>query len=107
MVDWLQEAMKPEAGITVKAIAVRLTVAFVFGVGVALLHAAFRAGDARRTHGLGTSMILLTILVAMVIYVIGTNTARAFGLVGALSIIRFRTPISDTRDTCFVIFAVA
>ncbi|MFL5327302.1 MAG: DUF4956 domain-containing protein [Gemmataceae bacterium] len=103
---WLQKMMGPEYEFSASAMAVRLVIAFLLGVGVAVLHAAFRAGDGRRTHGLGTSIILLTILVAMVIFVIGESQARAFGLVGALAIIRFRTPISDTRDTCFVIFAV-
>jgi uncharacterized membrane protein YhiD involved in acid resistance len=38
--------------------------------------------------------------------VIGDNIARAFSLVGALSIVRFRTVVQDTKDTAFVIFAV-
>jgi hypothetical protein len=38
--------------------------------------------------------------------VIGDNVARAFSLVGALSIVRFRTVVRDTEDTAFVIFAV-
>ena len=38
--------------------------------------------------------------------VIGNNVARAFSLVGALSIVRFRTVVDDTRDTAFVMFAV-
>ena len=38
--------------------------------------------------------------------VIGDSVARAFGLVGALSIVRFRTVVDDTRDTAFVMFAV-
>ena len=42
----------------------------------------------------------------MVTMVIGESVARAFGLVGALSIVRFRTVVEDTRDTAFVIFAV-
>jgi hypothetical protein len=42
----------------------------------------------------------------MVTQVIGDNVARAFSLVGALSIVRFRTVVRDTRDTAFVIFAV-
>jgi uncharacterized membrane protein YhiD involved in acid resistance len=53
-----------------------------------------------------TTLVLLTILIAMVTLVIGNNLARAFGLVGALSIVRFRTVVEDTRDTAFVIFAV-
>ena len=42
----------------------------------------------------------------MVTQVIGDNVARAFSLVGALSIVRFRTVVRDTQDTAFVIFAV-
>ncbi len=37
---------------------------------------------------------------------VGSNAARAFSLVGALSIVRFRTVVQDTQDTAFVIFAV-
>jgi uncharacterized membrane protein YhiD involved in acid resistance len=51
--------------------------------------------------------VLLTILIAMVTQVIGDNVARAFSLVGALSIVRFRTVVRDTQDTAYVIFAVA
>src|SRR5207245_5269232 len=53
------------------------------------------------------TLVLLTVLVGMITVVIGDNLARAFGLVGALSIVRFRTVVEDTRDTAFVIFAVA
>ncbi len=42
----------------------------------------------------------------MVTSVIGESVARAFSLVGALSIVRFRTVVRDTQDTAFVIFAV-
>jgi uncharacterized membrane protein YhiD involved in acid resistance len=42
----------------------------------------------------------------MVSMVIGNSVARAFSLVGALSIVRFRTVVEDTRDTAFVIFSV-
>jgi uncharacterized membrane protein YhiD involved in acid resistance len=44
---------------------------------------------------------------SLVMMVIGNSIARAFSLVGALSIIRFRTPVKDTRDTAFVFFALA
>jgi uncharacterized membrane protein YhiD involved in acid resistance len=39
--------------------------------------------------------------------VIGSSLARAFALVGALSIIRFRTVVKDTKDTAFVFFGLA
>jgi uncharacterized membrane protein YhiD involved in acid resistance len=39
--------------------------------------------------------------------VIGSNLARAFGLVGAMSIIRFRTAVKDTQEIMFIFFALA
>ena len=57
-----------------------------------------RLGDARG----GSALI-----VAIVMMVIGNNLARAFALVGALSIIRFRTVIKDTKDTAYVFLALA
>src|SRR5213593_5231245 len=52
------------------------------------------------------TLVLLSVLIAMVTQVIGDNVARAFSLVGALSIVRFRTVVRDTQDTAYVIFAV-
>ncbi len=53
------------------------------------------------------SLIFLSIITAFVIMVIGNNLARAFGLVGALSIIRFRTAIKDTVDIVYIFFSLA
>ena len=47
------------------------------------------------------------VITSMVVMVIGNNLARAFALVGAMSIIRFRTVVKDTKDTAFVFFALA
>lgn len=54
-----------------------------------------------------TSLILLTLITAVVMMVIGNNLARAFGLVGAMSIIRFRTAVKDTQDIAFIFLALA
>ena len=52
------------------------------------------------------TLVLLAILIAIVTQVVGGNEARAFSLVGALSIVRFRTVVQDTQDAAFAIFAV-
>ena len=52
------------------------------------------------------SIIFLSIITTLVIMVIGNNLARAFVLVGALSIIRFRTAIKDTMDIVYIFFAL-
>lgn len=53
------------------------------------------------------SLVLLTLITSIVLLVIGNNLARAFGLVGAMSIIRFRTAVRDTLDILFIFFALA
>ena len=81
---------------------------------LALCCGAFIAFLYRRTaNGSGyapsfvNSLVLLTLVTAMVIMIIGNNLARAFGLVGAMSIIRFRTAVKDTIDIVFIFFALA
>lgn len=52
------------------------------------------------------SIVLLTILIALGMMVIGSNIAIAFGLIGALAVIRFRNVLKDTRDTAFIFFSL-
>lgn len=82
------------------------TVAIALGAVLALTY--------RYTHkGLSYSqsftqtILLVAVIVAVVMMTIGSNLAQAFALVGAMSIIRFRTVVKDTRDTAFVFAALA
>src|SRR6187551_1455754 len=86
------------------AILGRLVAAMVLGGIVAQV---YRRSRAEPASSFTVTLVLLAILIAMVTQVIGDNVARAFSLVGALSIVRFRTVVRDTQDTAFVIFAVA
>jgi hypothetical protein len=86
-------------------ILVRLVAALALGWIVAWIYSRTTRGEESATS-LPTTLVLLCVMIAMVTQVIGDNVARAFSLVGALSIVRFRTVVRDTRDTAFVIFAV-
>lgn len=83
-----------------------LLAATLYGAGVAQIYRMSHGRQKQETATMVTTLILLSILIAMVSKVIGESTARAFSLVGVLSIVRFRTVVEDTRDTAFVIFAV-
>ena len=48
------------------------------------------------------SLIMLTLVTTMVMMVIGSDIALSLGMVGALSIVRFRTAIKDPRDTGYI-----
>lgn len=53
------------------------------------------------------TLIMMSMLVAIIMLIIGSNIARAFTLVGALSIVRFRNAVKDTRDVGYIFFAMA
>ncbi len=86
----------------------------LFNMLLAVLLGFVITGVYRHTHkGLSYSqsfsltILFVTLIVAVVMMVIGSSLARAFALVGALSIIRFRTVVKDTKDTAFVFAALA
>jgi hypothetical protein len=106
MLDWLQDALKTDQNIPLKDVAARLGLALILGFVVAGIYRWTRSPDREQAPNLATTLVLLSILIALVTQVIGNNAARAFSLVGTLAIVRFRTVIEDTRDTAFVIFAV-
>jgi len=67
----------------------------------------------RRTHhglsysqGFVVSLVFVAVISCGAIMVIGSSIARAFGLVGALSVIRYRTVVKDTRDASFIFLAL-
>lgn len=83
----------------------RVVGALVLGWLVAFVYRRTRPAT-KDTESMQATLVLLSVLIAIVVQVVGESPARAFSLVGALSIIRFRTVVQDTQDTAFVIFAV-
>ena len=53
-----------------------------------------------------TSLVVLAVLTTVVMTAIGNNVALSLGMVGALSIVRFRTAIKDSRDTVYIFWAI-
>jgi hypothetical protein len=53
------------------------------------------------------TLIIVAMVVGVVMLIVGSNIARAFTLVGALSIVRFRNAVKETRDVGFIFFAMA
>ncbi len=53
------------------------------------------------------SMVLVSISISLIMIIIGSNIARAFALVGAMSIVRFRNPVKDSRDLVFIFMCIA
>lgn len=92
--------------LSVCQVAADLTIAFACGFLISLLYRWTYRGPSY-SSALASSLVALSMITAVVIMVIGNSLARAFGLVGALSIVRFRTAIRDMQDIVFIFFSLA
>jgi hypothetical protein len=109
MLEFLDQALsfrEGENSLGVEAIVLGLLAAFVLAQTVAWVYMWTHRGISHSTS-LTQSIVVLSVIVALVMLVIGSNLARAFGLFGALALIRFRTPVKDSRDTVFLFLSVA
>lgn len=104
---WMRHALGGnDQPFTADVIGSRVVLAAVYGFVAAVIFRLTLARNRPDVRTMPTTLVLLSALIALVSMVIGNQLAQAFGLVGALSIIRFRTVVDDTADTAFVIFAV-
>jgi uncharacterized membrane protein YhiD involved in acid resistance len=92
--------------ITFGQVATSLAVALVCGLAISTLYRWTYRGTSY-SPGFVRSMLFMAMITAIVMLAIGNNLARAFGLVGAMSIIRFRTAVKDPQDIVFIFFALA
>ncbi len=91
--------------VTLGADALRVLLSFVLGVFIVNIYLWTHAKVPQKSFT--DTLIILCMLISIVMVIIGDSIARAFSLVGALSIIRFRTAIQDPRDIGFVFYALA
>jgi len=83
-----------------------LILSFFYGLLISFVYKKTHKGMSYSQSFMVTN-IFLSLIVCMVIMTIGNNIARAFALVGALSIIRFRTVIKDTKDIIYIFWSLA
>lgn len=91
--------------ISLSAVLLRLTVAGFSGLLISGIYRLYHGKDSSQSDMMH-SLIFLSLIICCAMMVIGNNLASAFGLVGAVSIIRFRTSVKSARDMSFVFFAV-
>jgi len=101
----LLDVLAQSGGLTIQDIAIRMGAASLLSVVIYISYWFTHAG-ASYSKKFNVSLITLTILACTVITVIGNNIALALGMAGALSIVRFRTAIKDSRDTTYIFWAV-
>jgi uncharacterized membrane protein YhiD involved in acid resistance len=87
-------------------VTISILLSFIYGLIILYIH--------RKTSSvmvyepqINFSLLFLTMIITVVMMVIGSNLALSLGLIGALSIIRFRTAIKNTIDISFIFWAIA
>ena len=83
-----------------------LIISFFYGLLISFVYKKTHKGMSYSQSFMITN-IFLSVIVCMVIMTIGNSISRAFALVGALSIIRFRTVIKDTKDIVYIFWSLA
>ena len=87
-------------------ILINMLLAFILGLFISYIYKITHKGLSY-SQSFMLTIVFVALIVSMVMMVICNNLARAFALVGALTIIRFRTVIKDTKDTAYVFLALA
>ena len=87
-------------------IIINLILSFILGFIISVVYKFTHKGLSYSQSFMITN-VFVAVIVCMVIMIIGNSLARAFALVGALSIIRFRTVVKDTKDTAYIFWSLA
>lgn len=105
MKDVLRSMMEQGTTLSVESIVIQIVSAVIISFAIYISYWYTHIGTAY-SKKFNVSLITLTILTATVMTVIGNNIALSLGMVGALSIVRFRTAIKDSRDTTYIFWAI-
>ena len=105
MKDKLFELFETSGELQIGTVALHISMAAVLGFLIFVSYYITHRGTIY-SKKFNASLVVLTVLTGTVMTVIGNNIALSLGMVGALSIVRFRTAIKDSRDTVYIFWTV-
>lgn len=105
MKDQLFNLVKTAGDLSLQSIIFNILISAVIGVFIYISYYLTHRGTIY-SRKFNASLVIMTVLTGTVMTVIGNNIALSLGMVGALSIVRFRTAIKDSRDTVYIFWTV-
>ena len=102
----LQQLADLTSRVTIIEAFAAIFLSFILTLIIAIVYRLTHTG-ARYSQSFVQTIIIMGVVVSVIMIVIGNNIAVAFGLVGAFSIIRFRSAMSDPKDIAFIFFGMA
>ncbi|MCB0326895.1 MAG: DUF4956 domain-containing protein [Bdellovibrionales bacterium] len=106
MIDFLG---RPVAGLDSEVVFFQAVISAILAAILALVVGYFYRYSTKKSsysESMFNVLVVMCVVVSIIMIVIGSNIARAFSLVGALSIIRFRTAMKDPKDTVYIFYAM-
>jgi hypothetical protein len=91
---------------TLTDVAIVLFLSFCLSMVIAWVYRATHTGTSY-AQSFAQTLVIMGMCTALIMLVIGSNIARAFSLIGALSVIRFRNAVKETRDVGFMFLVMA
>lgn len=98
--------IESNASISVYQIAIAMLFALLLGLFMYYVYRKTYMGVVY-SKNFNQTLVLITLIITMIMMIIGGNLALSLGMVGSLSIIRFRTAIKEPRDMAFLFWAIA
>lgn len=105
MKSMLLEMFENSGQLDIQTILLRMGVSAVIALFIYLSYLLSHEGSIY-SRKFNVSLMALTVITTTVMIVIGNNIALSLGMVGALSIVRFRTAIKDSRDTIYIFWTI-
>lgn len=105
MREYLQNILSASGTLSAQDIVLHILASAIFSIAIYLSYWFTHRGTSY-SKKFNVSLVTLTVLTGTVMTVIGNNIALSLGMVGALSIVRFRTAIKDSRDTTYIFWAI-
>ncbi len=105
MKETIFQLLKEQSDLTYEQVITRVAMAALLSLFIFVSYVISHKGTIY-SKKFNVSLVVLTVLTGTVMVVIGNNIALSLGMVGALSIVRFRTAIKDSRDTMYIFWAV-
>jgi len=94
------------ASVSALDMVVALTLAFCIGLFIFMIYKKTYTG-VMYSAGFGVTLVAMTMITTLVILAVTSNVVLSLGMVGALSIVRFRTAIKEPLDIAFLFWAIA
>jgi uncharacterized membrane protein YhiD involved in acid resistance len=91
---------------TLADVAIVMALSFLLNAGFAAIYRYTHRGTSY-SQSFAQTLVVMGMVTAVIMLIIGSNIARAFSLVGALSVIRFRNAVKETRDVAFMFVSMA